>query len=441
MDNPSEMQRVTLPKLNASNYFLWPNKMEVLLRGRGLWYFIDEAQRDSASIDEGQAYALKKDQAIALLLMCIEYDCIAPVISLRDPTKIWITLDDMFKATSAAMVDAYVAQYQKLKMRPSEKVMQYVNRMKELQNKLTAVGHTVDNAEKKRILLRGLRAEFAVTVGVIRATEKSVQDSVGLLVIHEAEGTVSKVNAPAKLEQAFPVTNSGRNKECYYCGKKGHIKVNCFRNPKSKLYTGIKSDEKVGKDDGAGKESLISFLASVSESCERFAEKWFVDSGALAHMCNSESAFTDFYKNCSGRKVSIGNGSPLAIKGEGSVQALTAVDEKTQDVALKGVLFVPELFCNLISVSACRKNNLKVTFDSTKDGHGLCVAEQSPTSGKVFLAVESIENGLFEAILRSKNTMKRQALVAERDISELWHMRMGHASVSTIKRQYQSCMG
>lgn len=49
--------------------------------------------------------------------------------------------------------------------------MQYVNRMQELENKVTSVGHSVINYEKKRVLLRGLLDEFNVTAEVIRATK------------------------------------------------------------------------------------------------------------------------------------------------------------------------------------------------------------------------------------------------------------------------------
>lgn len=69
--------------------------MEVILRGRGLWRFIDSAQRAQGPQDEDHVKIQKEDQAISLLLMSIEDECIAPVISLRHPNKIWDTLRTM----------------------------------------------------------------------------------------------------------------------------------------------------------------------------------------------------------------------------------------------------------------------------------------------------------------------------------------------------------
>lgn len=65
--------------------------------------------------------------------------------------------------------------------------MQYANRIKELENKLMAVGHVVRDAERKRVILRGMRIEFAMTAGVIRATGKTIHEAIGLLLIQEAE--------------------------------------------------------------------------------------------------------------------------------------------------------------------------------------------------------------------------------------------------------------
>lgn len=88
------------------------------------------------------------------------------------------------------------------------------------------------------VLLRGLRAEFSVTVGVIRVTEQTLQDSIVLLVIQETKNVDAYRSSAVKAEQTFPVKQSNRSRESYFCSKKGHIKANCFKNPKSTKYKG-----------------------------------------------------------------------------------------------------------------------------------------------------------------------------------------------------------
>lgn len=38
-------------------------------------------------------------------------------------------------------------------MEPAEKVMQYVTRLTEVENKFTAIGHVLNSAEKKHLML------------------------------------------------------------------------------------------------------------------------------------------------------------------------------------------------------------------------------------------------------------------------------------------------
>ena len=49
------------------------------------------------------------------------------------------------------------------------------------------MGHTIPSSDKRRTLLRGLRSEFAITAGIIRATDKDFNEAVAALVTEEAE--------------------------------------------------------------------------------------------------------------------------------------------------------------------------------------------------------------------------------------------------------------
>lgn len=117
-----------------------------------------------------------------------------PVISRRNTMNIWRELKEIHKASSEAIIDSYIVQYQNQRMESSEKAMKYVNLITEVENKLMAVGHALSASEKKRVLLRVLCGEFAVISGMIRATEKSLQESIEILVIQEAESVTPESN-------------------------------------------------------------------------------------------------------------------------------------------------------------------------------------------------------------------------------------------------------
>lgn len=58
--------------------------MELIMCGRGLWYFIDYTQMGEVLLDAHKTVH-KEDWAIELLILSIEDECISQVISMRDP--------------------------------------------------------------------------------------------------------------------------------------------------------------------------------------------------------------------------------------------------------------------------------------------------------------------------------------------------------------------
>lgn len=164
--------------------------MELVLRGKGLWDIVigteTTPEGDNTSSEALSKFKRRRDVAVSTNLLTIEDSCSASVINLRDPKVIWEHLKDTFQATSKASIDTYLTQYQSMRMTGDEKVMSYVNRLKILENKLAEIGHIVDDDEKRRALLKGLREEFSVTAAVIRATEKGIGKAIGELVTFEA---------------------------------------------------------------------------------------------------------------------------------------------------------------------------------------------------------------------------------------------------------------
>lgn len=141
----------------------------------------------------------------------------------------------MYKSTSEANVDAYLSKYQSINTETSETVMSYASKLRELENKLAEIGSPVTDKEKRRALLRGLREELNVTAEVIRATDKSLVESISLLVVQE-ETNEKKEDKIENYDSAFIVNKKERR--CYYCNKKGHFKHECYENPQSAKYRG-----------------------------------------------------------------------------------------------------------------------------------------------------------------------------------------------------------
>lgn len=146
---------------------------------------------------------------------------------LRDPKEIWETLKNTIQSVSEASINAYLVQYQNIRMPEYEKIVRYVNRLREVQNKFAEIGHKPETDER-RVLLRGLREEFSITAEVIRGTDKKIENSVALLVVSEATiSDGSNSNTPTNNSQALTTQTE---KNCSHCGRKEYIKEECYHN-------------------------------------------------------------------------------------------------------------------------------------------------------------------------------------------------------------------
>ena len=90
-----------------------------------------------------------------------------------------------------------------------------------------------------------------------------------------------------------------------------------------------------------------------------------IDSGASAHMSPHHKLFTCFTPFPDPRQVTLGNGKATHATGSGTIQL-------TDLLRLDHVLCVPDLACNLLSVSTAVKAGVECAFSS-----GLCTLSKA----------------------------------------------------------------
>lgn len=181
-----DTSRYRIPALSAENYYMWAHKMDFVLRSKGVWGIV--SGREIAPTDETKLklYERRRDVALTIIILTIDDSRNASVITLRDLQCVWHTLRGIYATASEARIDVSLSQYHIMKIEAIEKLMTYINRLSEVENKLAAVGHIVTDSEKRKALLRGLQEEYSTMVGVIRAWNKSYYDSITVLVTQEA---------------------------------------------------------------------------------------------------------------------------------------------------------------------------------------------------------------------------------------------------------------
>ncbi|RVW87882.1 Retrovirus-related Pol polyprotein from transposon RE1 [Vitis vinifera] len=215
------------------------------------------------------------------------------------------------------------------------------------------------------------------------------------------------LDASALAARSFNSSGGDRQKRdrpwCDYCKKPGHYKETCWKlhgkpadwKPKPRFdrdgrahvaanseSTSVPEPSPFNKEQMEMLQKLLSQVGSGSTTGVAFTANrggmrpWIVDTGASDHM-TGDAAILQNYKPSNGHSsVHIADGSKSKIAGTGSIKL-------TKDLYLDSVLHVPNLDCNLLSISKLARDLQCVT----KFYPNLCVF-QDLKSGKMIGSAE-----------------------------------------------------
>ncbi|KZV53482.1 hypothetical protein F511_14848 [Dorcoceras hygrometricum] len=156
---------------------------------------------------------------------------------------------------------------------------------------------------------------------------------------------------------------------------------------------------------------------------------WIIDSGATDHMTGSSKLFHSYIPCAGNQKIKIADGTLSAIAGQGTIVI-------SQTITLHNVLHVPNLSCNLLSISKLTRD-LKCTAQFSSN---LCVFQELDSGKTIGSAKEA--GGLYYFGDESHSCGQAQqysiAPISSSSTNEifLWHRRMGHPNFQYLKHLY-----
>ena len=132
--------------------------------------------------------------------------------------------------------------------------------------------------------------------------------------------------------------NKDSDKECYHCGKMGHLKKNCYKF--------IREQKNEGSATVAAEKGSMCLSEALTVSSDHISREWILDSGCSFHMSPYRDWFVNF-RNSDQGTVYMGNDNTCRIQGVGDI-TLKLHDGKVR--ILTDVRYVLDLKRNLISL-------------------------------------------------------------------------------------------
>lgn len=235
----SELDKVTIEKLDVDNYATWSVRVKYFLIHRGLWEAVDGSGQPSEQDDQ---------KALALIILHVRDHHLTTLSKCATAKDAWDTLETVYKAKSTARRLTLRRQLTTLSKGADEPMTKYVARARDINDQLIAAGYKVNDEEVIISVLNGLPSDYDIVATILETSDGNLDLDTVLSKLLQVEQRLSATattdnNGGITYPKAFftgdlsgpPRGNddkkpaSDSKKICWYCGKAGHVKADCFK--------------------------------------------------------------------------------------------------------------------------------------------------------------------------------------------------------------------
>ena len=438
-----------LDPFDGKNYKMWSDKMEFFLSQIGVDYCLT---KDSAPENSGKDFEKDNKTCRGMLLHYMTSALYLIYSKSLKAKEIWDALKTKYGSDDYGTKKYACSRWLNFRMSDDKPVLQQVHEYEYLCADIIAEGMKICEMFQANCLLEKLPPSWQTYVHSMKHKQKdfTLQELVSHIKIEEQnriqtnETTLGHSSFTSNLVE---LKDAGRTKgpkgkgpnqfhgtkmknknfkgrrqfkgNCFTCGKFGHAAKEC-RQGKG---PGSKTKEDKSQTQANLTEEIIATVVSEVNLVSNISE-WVVDTSATRHICLNKDMFQDYDKASDGECVFMGNSSTVSILGKGKV-SLKLTSGKT--IALHNVLHVPDIRRNLISGALLNKAGIKLTFESDK----LVLTKNGDFVGKGFC-----NGGLFVLDILTDNKIATASAYIAESVT-LWHARLGHVNVASVKRLKQ----
>ena len=438
-----------IEKLNDSNFHAWKQNIVLLLALKDL---DDLIETDPPTDKTELAKWLKNDRkARAVIGLSLSDEHLEHARDVESAKEMWQTIMNVFERHTLLNKLSARRKFYTVSMENNEKMLTYLNRVKQLAATLKSMNVDIDDQEMAMATLNGLPSScegliialdalgndtktfnFDLVKSRLLQEEQRANERATSIPDHKSSALVSESNCRPN--------NPGKphkysNHRCENCGNIGHSASRCWgkdvngkrpQNPhpdntdKSKTNNAL-----VGQHNGSGtklmtENEFVCLMSKINNPVyPKGVSSWIVDSGCTAHKCFDKWMF-DTYTTAEDMNVEMGTKATAKVAGYGSITLKMKCGSDFKVRKLEDVLHVPSFEYSLLSVSSIDKKGMKTTF-----GGGSCMIHKDG----IQIATGSLGGTLYVIECKSSPVSNGTALVSS---LQLWHERMAHSDERRI---------
>nr|GEV54351.1 retrovirus-related Pol polyprotein from transposon TNT 1-94 [Tanacetum cinerariifolium] len=320
--------------------------MSTLFKSQELWELVENGFVDSKPAEPDQALRdnRKKDaKALFFIQSALDDDNFHHIASANTSNQAWEILKQEFlgdRKVITVILQTLRWEFEMLKMKDKESLQDYLSRVSGIVNQM------------KSYELNDLSVyTFDELIGSLLAHEDRIGRGRGRGGFNGRGHGRSRGHGQFTKQNQFNEHKSftPRNHiKCKNCKKPGHKESECSFKPKD--------DQHASFVEKKNEETL--FITHIHDGSVH-TDFCFIDSGCSSHMCRSRSLFVDL-DTSKNSIVRLEDDKQVQVEGKGTIAINTTTGKKN---VLHGVLFVPKLAHNLLSIGHLMCCGLVIVFD------------------------------------------------------------------------------
>ncbi|KAL4312664.1 hypothetical protein GQ457_01G025820 [Hibiscus cannabinus] len=466
------MVQPQIPRLTKTNYGNLRIQMKALLGSQDCWGIVEKGYVEPENTTAEEALtneekrilrdARKRDKrALYFIFQVVDESTFEKISDATTAKQAWEILQKSLQGVEKAKkvgLQSLGVEFEMLKMKNTESIDDYVNRVKAVANEMKRNGETLGEVRVMEKILRSLASKFDYVVVAIEESkdlsQMTIDEHVGSLQAHERKMKLNEEteNMEQVLKSKLHVnkgeasssyargrgnrggyhgrckggrggrsygsnqTSRGeyqqRNKfqvQCYNCNKYGHYSYDCKSAPK------IEERIHVASAEEENEESYVLLSHKGKEESKK--NIWYLDNCASNHMCGRKEWFVELDETVRGR-VTFGDDSHAEVKGKGE----TWQPVQTQSLTFSGPGRKPH-FPSPRRQQHWEKDDQDLTCGRCWNKLRIQEGLQAPCS---ILEIDSW------AILRRSSIIRHRENITIEELS-LRHLRYGHLGFSGLK--------